>query len=104
MPHSASITRSSSTRGRSESIPVLGPGLAVLRGTGIFRGDYAHQWIRGQLRDLGIRTFGDLPYPDDALPEERRYRLVVTATDVTTGQLVRLPWDYRSVYGLDPDD
>ena len=90
--------------GPVESIPVLGPGLAVLRGTGIFRGDYAHQWIRGQLKDLGIRTFGDLPYPDDELPEERRYRLVVTATDVTTGQLVRLPWDYRSVYGLDPDD
>ncbi|HWS93604.1 MAG TPA: patatin-like phospholipase family protein, partial [Mycobacterium sp.] len=35
---------------------------------------------------------------------ERRYRLVVTAADVTTGQLVRLPWDYRRVYGLDPDE
>ena len=23
---------------------------------------------------------------------------------MTTGQLVRLPWDYRSVYGLDPDE
>jgi NTE family protein len=23
---------------------------------------------------------------------------------VTTGQLVRLPWDYRRVYGLDPDE
>ena len=91
-------------KGPVESIPVLGPGLAVLRGTGIFRGDYAHQWIRAQLRDLGIITFGDLRYPDDELPEERRYRLVVTATDVTTGQLVRLPWDYQSVYGLDPDD
>ena len=91
-------------RGPIESIPVLGAGLAVLRGTGIFRGDYAHQWIRGQLKNLGISTFGDLPYPDDELPEERRYRLVVTATDVTTGQLVRLPWDYRSVYGLDPDE
>ena len=35
---------------------------------------------------------------------ERRYRLVVTAADVTTGQLVRLPWDYRRIYGLDPDE
>ena len=23
---------------------------------------------------------------------------------MTTGQLVRLPWDYRRVYGLDPDE
>jgi NTE family protein len=23
---------------------------------------------------------------------------------VTTGQLIRLPWDYRRVYGLDPDE
>lgn len=35
---------------------------------------------------------------------ERRYRLVVTAADVTTGQLVGLPWYYRRVYGLDPDE
>jgi NTE family protein len=41
---------------------------------------------------------------DDDLPEERRYKLVVTVADVTTRQLVRLPWDYRRVYGLDPDD
>ncbi len=41
---------------------------------------------------------------DDELPPEQRYRLVVTASDVTAGQLVRLPWDYRRVYGLDPDE
>ena len=29
---------------------------------------------------------------------------MVTAADVTRGQLVRLPWDYRRVYGLDPDE
>jgi NTE family protein len=90
--------------GPIESIPVVGPSWAVLRGTGIYRGDYAHDWVRSQLKNLGVNTFGDLHIEDDDLPEERRYRLVVTVTDVTTGQLVRLPWDYRRVYGLDPDE
>jgi NTE family protein len=90
--------------GAVERVPVLGPSLAVLRGSGIYKGDYAHDWIGGQLRDLGVRTFGDLALDDDSLPPERRYKLVVTVADVTTGQLVRLPWDYRRVYGLDPDE
>jgi NTE family protein len=87
-----------------ERLPVLGPSWALLRGTGIYKGDYAHDWVRSQLANLGVRTFGDLAIRDDSLPAERRYKLVVTVADVTTGQLVRLPWDYRSVYGLDPDE
>jgi NTE family protein len=90
--------------GTLERVPVLGPALAVYRGTGIYKGDYAHDWVRSQLMNLGVRTFGDLAIDDDSLPAERRYRLVVTVADVTTGQLVRLPWDYRRVYGLDPDE
>jgi NTE family protein len=90
--------------GPLERFPVLGPSFAVLRGTGIYKGDYAHDWIRGQLKDLGVHTFGDLAIHNDALPAEQRYKLVVTIADVTTGQLVRLPWDYRRVYGLDPDE
>jgi NTE family protein len=90
--------------GTLERLPVLGPSLAVLRGTGIYKGDYAHDWVRSQLKNLGVRTFGDLAIDDDSLPAEQRYKLVVTVADVTTGQLVRLPWDYRRVYGLDPDE
>jgi NTE family protein len=90
--------------GTLERLPVLGPSLAVLRGTGIYKGDYAHEWVRSQLKNLGVRTFGDLAIDDDNLPAEQRYKLVVTVADVTTGQLVRLPWDYRRVYGLDPDE
>ncbi|MEI8083385.1 MAG: patatin-like phospholipase family protein [Actinomycetes bacterium] len=60
--------------------------------------------MRGQLENLGIRTFGDLATDDVSLPEERRYALVVTVTDLTLGRLVRLPWDYRRVYGRDPDE
>jgi NTE family protein len=87
-----------------ERLPVLGPSLAILRGTGIYKGDYAHDWVRSELENLGVRTFGDLAIDDDSLPAEQRYKLVVTVADVTTGQLVRLPWDYRRVYGLEPDE
>jgi NTE family protein len=90
--------------GPLESVPVLGSAWALLRGTGIYKGDFAHGWIRDQLEQLGVTTFGDLAIDDDQLPEERRYKLMVTAADVTTGQLIRLPWDYRRVYGLDPDE
>ena len=90
--------------GRIESVPLLGPAVAMVRGNGIYRGDYAHQWIRGELKNLGVSTFGDLAIDDDSLPEERRYRLVVTVADLTRGELVRLPWDYWRVYGLDPDE
>ncbi len=90
--------------GPIERVPLLGPSLAVLRGTGIYKGDYAHDWVRSQLQSLGVRTFGDLAIEDDDVLPERRYRLVVTVADVTTGQLVRLPWDYRRVYDLDPDE
>jgi NTE family protein len=90
--------------GTLERFPVLGPSWAVLRGTGVYKGDYAHDWVRSQLKNLGVRTFGDLAIDDDSLPAEQRYKLVVTVADVTTGQLVRLPWDYGRVYGLDPDE
>lgn len=90
--------------GLFERVPVVGPPLAVLKGTGIYKGDYAHDWVSSQLKNLGFTTFGDLAIDDRDLPEEQRYKLVVTVADVTTGQLVRLPWDYRRVYGLDPDE
>jgi NTE family protein len=87
-----------------QRLPLVGGSLAVLRGDGMYKGDYAHDWVRSQLRSLGVATFGDLAVDDDELPPEQRYKLVVTVADVTTGQLVRLPWDYRRVYGLDPDE
>lgn len=90
--------------GPIQRIPLVGPAWAILEGNGVYKGDYVHDFVATQLRDLGVETFGDLRLDDDQVPEQRRYRLVVTATDVTRGQLVRLPWDYRGVYGLDPDE
>jgi NTE family protein len=90
--------------GPIERIPVLGPAWGLLRETGLYRGDVAHEWMRSELKNLGVSTFGDLAIDDDQLVPEQRYRLVVTVTDLTSGQLVRLPWDYRRLYGLDPDE
>lgn len=74
--------------------------------SGIHEGDYLRDWVREALAGLGVRTFGDLRLPDKEagdLPASRRYRLVVTASDVSRQRFVRLPWDYPD-YGLDPDE
>ncbi|NDJ87625.1 patatin-like phospholipase family protein [Mycolicibacter kumamotonensis] len=91
-------------RDAAAPVPLLGAAYGFLRDSGLYRGDVAHDWIRSELANLGVSTWGDLRYDEDNLLTERRYRAVVTVTDVTTGQLVRLPWDYRRVYGLDPDE
>ncbi|MCV7193007.1 patatin-like phospholipase family protein [Mycolicibacterium brumae] len=87
-----------------EKVPLLGPAWGVLSGDGIYRGDALHAWVTRQLDAYGVRTFADLAIDDPSLPPEQRYRLVVTVADVSLGQLVRLPWDYGRIYGLDPDE
>jgi NTE family protein len=84
-------------------LPLVGPALAFLGGQGLYQGEWLHDWVEKELADLGVHTFADLRIDDPALPPAQRYSLVVTCSDLTLGQLVRLPWDYRSVYGLDPD-
>ena len=73
---------------------------------GIYRGDYAHDWIAGLLRDAGVGTFADLAYQDPdparALPPDKQFKLVVMASDLSQGCLRRLPYDYRDQYGLPP--
>ena len=85
-------------------VPFLGPAWGLLRNTSMYRGDFAYDWLRSELKNLGVTTFGDLALHEDHLPEERRYKLAVSVADVTTAQLVRLPWHYRRTYGLDPDE
>jgi NTE family protein len=74
---------------------------------GAHPGRYVHEWLRSELAGLGVTTFGDLrrddPGDDPNLTPEQQYKLVVMATDVTRGRLVRLPWDYAE-YGLEPDE
>ena len=45
-------------------LPLVGPGLAVLTGQGVYRGDYLLGWIRDNLAALGVHTFGDLRVDD----------------------------------------
>ncbi len=86
-------------------IPIGGPLLSLLMDDGVFEGDHLREWLGNVLVDeCGVETFGDLAVddPDSSLPPERRFRLVVTATDVTRGELVYFPWDYERTYGLEP--
>lgn len=87
-------------------VPYLGAAWGLVRGTSMYRGDAAHDWIRSELKNLGVTSFGDLILDEDHLLEgrQRHYKLVVTVADVTAAQLVRLPWDYPRLYGLDPDE
>ncbi len=80
----------------------------LTRRMGLYPGTYLAQWLQPILSGLGVKTFGDLQIdqsddPGMSLPPERRYRLVVHASDITRGLLVRLPWNY-GYYGLPRDD
>ena len=88
-----------------DHLGMVGKGLSILLEKGVYEGDYLRRWLDGLLEGLGKRTFGDLKLkdPGSSLPPRKRYRLVVMASDVTRGELVRLPWDYPK-YGLDPDE
>lgn len=88
-------------------IPLLSEGISLLHSGGAYEGDYIHEFVRAELAALGVHTFADLrrsdPGCDAGLGPERAYKLVVMATDVTHGRLLRLPWDY-GLLGMDPDE
>ena len=85
-------------------VPYLGAAWGLVRETSMYRGDAAHDWIRSELKNLGVTSFGDLVLDEGHLVEGQRSKLVVTVADLTAAQLVRLPWDYRRLYGLDSDE
>lgn len=93
---------------RRVPLPVVGEGLSLLVRGGAYAGVWFRDFLARELAKFGIRTFADLrrddPGDDPALAKpDHRYRLVVMATDVTSGRLLRLPWDY-SLFHLDPDE
>jgi NTE family protein len=88
-----------------DRIPLLGPPLSVLLENGYAEGEYFRELLAAELEELGVKTFGDRRVKADrgADPRpEHRWLLTVMAADVTRGELLRLPNDYRR-YGLDPD-
>jgi len=82
-----------------------GKALSLMFEKGVYEGKFLRNWLDDILTRLGARTFGDLRIvdPGSSLPPERAYKLVVMVSDVTRGELVRLPWDYPR-YGLKADD
>ncbi len=88
-----------------DAVPLFGKALSLWLERGIYSGSYFHGWIREQLEGLGVQTFADLRQtdPDSSLPSDQRYGLVVMTSDITRGQLLRLPWDYNRL-GIHADD
>lgn len=87
-----------------DRIPVLGKALSIAFQEGIYEGRFFEAFLADHLPDVA-ETFEGLrldPDPESTLAEDQRYALVVMASDVSLRRLVRLPWDYRRVYGLDP--
>jgi NTE family protein len=91
--------------GLIDHLGLVGKGLSLVFEKGIYEGTYLRDWLDRLLDKLGKRTFADLRIadPGSSLPPDRSYRLVVMTSDVTRGELVRLPWDYPK-YGLKADD
>jgi predicted acylesterase/phospholipase RssA len=88
-------------------IPLVSEGISLLTHRGAYEGDYIRDFVHEELAKRGVTTFADLRRrargDDPNLEPFQRYKLVVTATDITHGRLLRLPWDYGLI-GLDPDE
>jgi len=47
--------------GPVESFPLLGPAWGILQGSGIYKGDYAREFVADQFKRFGVETF---PLPE----------------------------------------
>jgi NTE family protein len=83
----------------------VGEGLGLLLHEGLFLGQFLHDWIEQTLAAKNVHTWADLKDddPHSSLPPAQRYKLVVIVSDVSRGRMLRLPWDYDSLLGVDPD-
>lgn len=86
-------------------IPGVGPAAGLLLHEGIYAGGFLHDWLLETLANHGVETWADLKEddPGSALPPGWRYKLVVIVSDVSRGLMLRLPWDYEPLLGVDPD-
>lgn len=89
-------------KGWLNRIPYIGPALSLWFEKGLYKGDYLENWIREKLAAKGVVTFKDLVRKEYENDPRLRYKLVVTATDVTRRKLLKLPHDIKD-YHLSPD-
>jgi NTE family protein len=87
-----------------DHLGVPGKAISALASQGMYSGEYFTTWLGGLLAEHGVVHFADLRTneADSTLPPHHWYRLVVMTSDVSQGELRRLPWDYPR-YGLEPD-
>jgi len=96
--------------GRYRMLGPIGALGAVVAHNGWCKGDALRTWVAGVLQERGVSTFADLPLNDagaaSALKddEDRRFRFVAMVSDLSQGRLIRLPWDYRSRFGMQPGE
>jgi len=86
-------------------VPAVGPVASLLLHEGLYAGGFLHDWLTETLAAQGVGTWADLKEddPNSALPPSQRYKLVVIVSDVSRGLMLRLPWDYEPLLGMDPD-
>lgn len=89
--------------GWKDRIPLIGKGISILFDQGIYEGDFFFEWMRELMAAKGVHTFRDLVHPDFADDPRFRYKVRVTASDLTGRCLLALPQDAVRL-GLNPDD
>jgi NTE family protein len=81
---------------------LVGKAASLILDKGIYEGNYLKNWLGEILAKHQVHTFADLPYGDTERPPspDKAFRLVVMTSDISSGCLRRLPWDYDH-YGRD---
>ncbi len=90
-----------------DRIPLIGKPASTILECGVYEGAAVRNWLHDLLKKQEAETFAKLK----ARAGERLGRrlgpqdspLVVLATDITRGRLVRLPTHYRPLYKLNPE-
>lgn len=90
-----------------DRLGLVGKGASLLLEDGVYEGQRLRAWLGRLLLEHGVETFADLPIEHNPEPRTypepgREFRLVVTVADLTRGELVRLPWDYRGQFATEP--
>jgi NTE family protein len=90
--------------GRLDRLGRFGEAISLVLEQGIHKGDYLKQWLGEQLSEKKVTSFADLKLldPNSTLPAAQQYKLVVMTSDISNGELRRLPWDYGD-FGLTGD-